>query len=136
MSDISDLDDIRQHLAVAENAYDAKVFIGIMAEDIVVMVPDFPVQEGKAASARFIRGVTDFYRQTADRHITYDSAEVRVIGDVAFDRGTFSFTFASRDGEETAVETGKYLWVYRRDTGGPWKMWRTIVSLDQREDEE
>ena len=135
MSDTSELDEIRGRLSAAENAYDAEIFVRLMAEDVVVMVPDFPVQEGKAPSARFIRGVTAFYRETADRHITYESAEVCVIGDVAFDRGTFSFTFASRDGHDTAVETGKYLWMYRRDAKGAWKMWRMIVSLDQREDE-
>ena len=135
MSDTSELDEIRGRLSAAENAYDAEVFVRLMAEDVVVMVPDFPVQEGKAASARFIRGVTEFYRETADRHITYESAEVRVIGDLAFDRGTFSFTFASRDGDDRAVETGKYLWMYRREANGAWKMWRSIVSLDQREDE-
>ena len=135
MSDIKDLNQTRERLTAAENAYDAGFLVSIMAEDVVVMVPDFPVQEGKAASARFVRDVTAFFRETADRQITYVSAEVRVFGDVAFDRGTFSFTFASKDGVEKAVETGKYFWLYTRDVKHAWKMWRLIVSLDQREDE-
>ena len=136
MSEIAELHAIRERLVAAENAHDADVLIDVMAQDVVLMVPDFPVQEGRAASARFIRDVTEFFRESANRHITYASAEVRIIGDVAFDRGTFSFTFASKDGLENAVETGKYLWMYSRDIKRGWRMWRMIVSLDQRDDEE
>ena len=66
-----------------------------------------------------------------------DSAEVCSLGDVAFDRGTFSFTFEWKDGRKKAViEAGKYLWMYSRDVAGAWRVWRAIVSLDQRHDEE
>ena len=137
MSDIAELHSIRERLVAAENAHDAGVMIEMMAEDVVLMFPDFPVQEGRDASARFIRDVTDFFRESAHRHITYVSAEVRVIGELAFDRGTFSFTFEWKDGRESAVvETGKYLWMYSRDKARTWRIWRAIVSLDQREDEE
>jgi ketosteroid isomerase-like protein len=136
MSDLAELHTIRERLAAAENAYNANVLVDLMAEDVVLMVPDFPVQEGREACARFIRGVTDFFRETASRRITYASAEVRVTGDVAYDRGTFSFTFTSNDGLEDVVETGKYFWLYTRAAGSGWKIWRTIVSLDQREDED
>jgi uncharacterized protein (TIGR02246 family) len=136
MSDITELHSIRERLAAAENAHDADVLINLMAEDVVLMVPDFSVQEGRAASARFMRDVTEFFRESANRHITYVSAEVRIIGEAAFDRGTFSFTFESKDGEESVVETGKYLWMYSRESTRGWRMWRMIVSLDQRDDEE
>lgn len=135
--DLSALHSLRQRLTAAENANDAEVLIDMMAEDIVLMVPDSPVQEGRDACAHFIRDITDFFRESANRHITYDSAEVCSLGDVAFDRGTFSFTFEWKDGREKAViEGGKYLWMYSRDVAGAWKVWRAIVSLDQRNDEE
>src|SRR5688500_634382 len=121
MPDIADLHDIRERLVAAENAHDAEVMIGMMAEDIVLMVPDFPVQEGRATCASFIRGVTDCCREDSSRRSTYVSDEVCVIGELAIDRGTFSFTFEWKDGREDAVvEAGKYLWIYSRNHEGAW----------------
>ena len=133
--DIRELDEIRGRLEAAENAGDADYFVEMMAEDAVIMAPDQPVQEGKAACASFVREVLAGLLEAFNRQIRYVSAEVRVIGDMAFDRGTFSFTVSPRTGGETIQETGKYLWIYSRASDGPWKVARAIVSLDQRDDE-
>jgi ketosteroid isomerase-like protein len=100
------------------------------------MVPDFPVQEGKAACTRFMRDLMGWSRSQFERHITYTSAEVAVIGDMAFDRGTFWFTVAPRSGGDSTRITGKYLWLLTRTTAEPWKIARLIVSRDDQSDEE
>jgi hypothetical protein len=46
-----------------------------------------------------------------DRRVEYVSAEVAVIGDAAFDRGTFVFTTTPRAGGASAQTTGKYFWL-------------------------
>ena len=133
--DVRELDEIRARLEIAENDGDADYFVEMMAEDAVIMAPDQPVQEGKTACASFVREVLAGLLEAFNRHITYVSAEVRVIGDVAFDRGTFSYTVSPKSGGETIQETGKYLWIYSRAGDGSWKVARAIVSLDQRDAE-
>ena len=121
----------RRRIEAAENAFDADPICDLMAEDAVIMTPDFPAQEGKPACVEFVHGVTAWQRENLERHITYISAEVRVIGDVAFDRGTFSFTVAERpDGEERVV-TGKYFWLYARTADDEWRLARIIASVDE-----
>jgi ketosteroid isomerase-like protein len=71
-----------------------------------------------------------------NRRITYVSAEVRVIGDFAFDRGSFWLTVSPKTGGETTRETGKYLFLYSRATDGSWKIARAIVSLDEKDVDE
>lgn len=120
---------ILRRLEAAENTGDAEYIISIMADDMVMMVPNEPVYEGKEACAEFLRGMLAWMIEALDRHIEYVSAEVCVFGDHAFDRGTFTFTATPKSGGDTAHATGKYFWLYARD-GGSWKLRRGIVSLD------
>jgi ketosteroid isomerase-like protein len=123
--------DLRRRIEAAENACDAGVFADIVAEDVVVIVPDFPVAVGKDASTEFVCGVTDWMRENLDRHITYTSDEVRFEGNLAIDRGTFAFRAAFKDGHDPSIVTGKYMWIYRHDAGDAWKLWRWMVTRDE-----
>lgn len=130
-SDRTELAAILRRLESAENAGDAETIVDYIADDAVIMVPDQPVMEGKTVCAEFLRGMLGWMIESLDRHITYVSAEVRVIGDCAFDRGTFSFTATPKAGGATTHAHGKYLWLYSRDPAGSWKVARSIMSLDE-----
>jgi uncharacterized protein (TIGR02246 family) len=130
MSDVTVLSDIRERLTAAENAGDPEPICAAMADDMVLMVPSAPVQEGKCACAAFVRAVLPSLLQEFERHISYTSAEVHVFGDNAFDRGTFSFSVTPRAGGPSEVNVGKYLWFYTR-TDDAWRLTRVIVCLDE-----
>ena len=130
MTDAQVLADIRERLNAAENAGDPEPICAAMADDVVLMAPSVPVQEGKAASSSFVRDVLPSLLVEFERRITYTSAEVRIVGDMGFDRGTFSFSVAPRTGGPTEVSTGKYFWMYAR-SGDTWKLTRVIVCLDE-----
>ena len=121
---------ILRRLEAAENTGDAEYIISMMADDMVMMVPNEPVYEGKEACAEFLRGMLAWMMEALDRHIDYVSAEICVLGDHAFDRGTFAFIATPKAGGDTAHAQGKYLWLYVRDGNGSWKLRRGIVSLD------
>ena len=57
MSDFRILSDIRERLTAAENAGDPESICAAIADDVVLMVPSAPVQEGKAACAAFLRAL-------------------------------------------------------------------------------
>jgi len=130
MNDRDELARILRRLETAENAGDADDIVSMMADDVVIMVPNEAVQEGKEACAEFLRGMLAWMIESLDRHIEYVSAEVRVLGDHAFDRGTFAFTATPKSGGDTTQAQGKYFWLYARDADGSWKLARMIVSLD------
>jgi hypothetical protein len=69
-----------------------------MAADVVLIAPNVPVQEGKVASGSLVRAVLRSLLVKFERRITYTSAEVRIVGDVTFDRGTFSISVVPRAG--------------------------------------
>jgi uncharacterized protein (TIGR02246 family) len=122
---------VRDALQSAENASDPDAAAALLTDDAVLMVPDFPVREGRAACLAFLRDVMGWLAENFVRQIRYDSAEVAVDGDVAFDRGTFSFTCTPRSGGETSETKGKYLWILRRSATGSWMVSRAIVSRDE-----
>jgi ketosteroid isomerase-like protein len=95
------LDAIRQALEAAENAGDAEAAAALLTDDVVVMVPDFAVLEGKDACATFMR-----------------------------DMMTFSFAVSPKSGGDQTLVTGKYLWLLRRTAAEPWRIARLIVSRD------
>lgn len=131
--DLHTLAGIRRAIQRAENAGDPEPIIALLADDAVVLVPDFPVQEGKTACADFLRNLLPGLLAHFDRRIAYDSAEVRILGDVAIDRGTFAFTVRPKAGGEAERVTGKYLWMYERDATGAWKCARLAVSRDEEQ---
>ena len=132
-ADVREVEQMLRRIEAAENTGNAAEIADMLAEDAVIMVPNQPVQEGKAACARFVADVLAGVVEQFDRRIVYISAEVRVIGDCGFDRGSFTFTVAPRSGGDTSRETGKYLFVYSRAAGGSWKIARAIVNLDDHE---
>jgi ketosteroid isomerase-like protein len=128
------LADIRRAVEQAENAGDAEYIAGLFGEEAVLMVPDFPVQEGRTACADFIRGLLPGLLSAFDRRVTYTSAEVSVLAEIAVDRGSFSFIVRPKAGGATECVTGKYLWLYTRNAGDAWKWSRVMMSRDERED--
>lgn len=134
-SDRQALHDIRERLEAAENSGDAACIGGIMAEDVVIMVPNEPVKEGRATCAGFIRDMLDYLHARFVRRISYTSDEVAVHGDLAFDRGCFAFDVRGREDGTTRHVTGKYFWVYSRDLTEGWRLSRLVASLDDEGEE-
>ena len=127
--DYAEIAALRSALAVAENAFDADAVTAHLTEDAVFMVPDYPVQEGRDACAAFMREAMGWLSAHVDRHIEYVSHEVVVLGDLGFDRGTFSFTVSPKSGGDRSQVTGKYFWLLRRESGA-WRVARLAVVQD------
>jgi ketosteroid isomerase-like protein/catechol 2,3-dioxygenase-like lactoylglutathione lyase family enzyme len=130
------IDAIRIAIQEAENAMDPAAIAQFLQEDAVLMVPDHPVQEGKAACTAFLREMLGQPASRYDRRITYTSDEVAVAGDLAFDRGTFGFSVTPKDGGDTTDVTGKYLWILARGAEEKWLITRLIASRDDSGGEE
>lgn len=135
VADVASLHAIRERLQAAENAFDPGPMVEIMADDVVLMVPNEPVYEGKQATAAFVTHILEHQMTWFDRRIAYVSREVWVRGDTAFDRGTLSFTVVAKHDGRTNEATGKYLWFYTRAEGGEWRLSRAILSLDDPPEE-
>ena len=129
-SDTDRIKHLLRSIEAAENSGQPERLVELLAEDVVLMAPNYPVQEGKEnCSAFVIRVLTDLFEHF-DRRIAYTSAEVRLIGSQAYDRGRYTFNVAPRSGGDATQGTGSYLFLYSRNHAGDWKLARAIVNQD------
>ena len=131
--DVHQIRAILRRIEAAENTHSPDDIIALMAEDVVLMVPDYEVAEGKEAAARLTREIAAFLAGSFERHIRYASSEVRILGDAAFDRGTFEFVVFLREVMEARINKGKYFILYTRADDG-WRISRVIISRDDPEE--
>ena len=129
----SETDRIKQLLRdieAAENSGRPERLGEVFAEDVVLMAPDFPVQEGRQNCTAFVTQVLTDLLEHFDRRIVYTSAEVRMIGSHAFDRGRYTFSVIPKAGGEATQGSGSYLFLYAKNSAGDWKLARGIVNQD------
>ena len=107
---------------VAENAGSVELMRVHFADDVVMMAPNMPAVTGADSVAAAMRSFFDAFTFQAQ----YTSQEIVVLGDWAFDRGTVRSTLTPKSGGAPILETGKYLWLYRRHPDGSWKQTRVI----------
>lgn len=116
------IDQIRRQTEAAENAGSTERMRVHIAEDIVMMAPNMPAVTGADNTMQAMRAFFD----TFNVQIQYDTEEIVVAGGWAFDRGIYKQRLTPKQGGQDLVESGKYLWVYRRDANGAWKQVRVI----------
>ena len=102
------------------------------AEDIVVLPPNGPTVEGRAASRAACEA-----GETTIQDFTLTSLDIDGYGDLAFDRGTWSQTIVAEGMEEPLTLTGKYVAIARKQADGSWlltvDMWNSDAPLPQPE---
>ena len=121
--------EFRARIMAAENTGDPAVFEELLADDAVIQAPGMPAIEGREACLHFVREVLAGLHALYERQVLCESAELLVHGDVAIDRGRFSQTLSPRDGAHPSDEEGHYLWMYRRQADGTWRLSRIFGSV-------
>jgi len=132
-ADVTALQNLRASYTRAYLAKDADATAALYAEEAVLMPPNMPVTVGREAirewfTAAFAPGV-----EVSDFALT--PVEVYGVGDLAYDRGTYSETAIVPDSPEPVVDTGKYMVIARRQEDGSWlwtvDMWSSDLPLPQ-----
>jgi len=106
----------------AENAGDVDRFRDFFADDLVMMGPNGPAVTGADSVATLMRVFHNAYSV----QVKYDSEEIVVFGDWAFDRGVSRYTVTPKAGGAQIQETGKYLYLYHRQADGSWRQSRVM----------
>jgi uncharacterized protein (TIGR02246 family) len=127
-NDLAALQELIDRTNDAERRGDAEAFVAGFADDVVIMAPGEAPLEGREACREFVSGVLSWVVVAFDRELTYTTSELRVLGDWAFERGSYAHTFSPRDGGSPEQERGSYLWLFRREPDG-WRIARVIFNV-------
>jgi uncharacterized protein (TIGR02246 family) len=125
-ADVVAITALRDSIQAAETGGRPDGMFAAFAEDVVVMAPGMPALEGKPAATEAMRGMF----QAMSMSVQYASAEMVVMGDWAFDRGSYSGTMTPKAGGPATADRGKYLWLLHKGPDGSWKYHRVIWNAD------
>lgn len=104
----------------------AEEWMSLLSDDIIWMVPNQPALVGKDA----VWGrVGPFFADLNMEHVGAVD-EVRVAGDWAYVRGTYTFRVTPKAGGETTEEVGKIVYILGRQTDNSWRITRAIWNAN------
>jgi len=126
MSDAETIAARRSAWCDAFNAEDIPAMSDFVTHDHLAMPPNQPQRHGLDAAHEFWREGYAMAKSAIDvRPQTLD-----VAGDLAIDRFDFDMTSTPRDGGSGVKDTGKCMWVWRRESDGEWRVWTAIWNSD------
>lgn len=112
---------VRQH----PQSLDSTAFVNAhYADSAVVMIPDMPAVEGRAAVLALWKSLPFTFTKFA-----VNDLDIQGSGNLAFIRGTYDMTMKMKDGTETA-DKGKYVEIWKKNDKGEWKCIRDISNSD------
>ena len=117
-----DLDEIKKTRTASVSAWktgSAATVANSYTKDALVLYPNQPPVVGHAAILDYFRG---FFAEFREQSFELISAEVRVAGTLAFDRGVYRLKGVPRGGGLPAEDHGKYLVILERQSDGSWKV--------------
>lgn len=121
-ADTAAVNAVRDAWIAAYNAGDADAAVGLYAEDAVDMPVGQPNATGRAAIREIIAAQFAAGKATA----SLASDEMQLMGDWAYDRGTYSVSIVPTAGGDPINVSGRYLVILRRQADGSWKLVRSI----------
>jgi len=96
------------------------------AEDLVYMPPNFPLVHGRAA---WVEGAKAMGFDIIE--MTTEILDIDGRGDLAYLRGAYSETFTVQGMPGPISDTGKFLWILRKQPDGAWLITTWIWNADQ-----
>lgn len=109
----------------AANAGDAARWASLYTQDAVMMPPNSPVVEGRAAIESWLAMLPV---KIMDAEGT--ALEVEGAGSLAYVRGTYSMSLQVPGLPEPVPQRGKLLQIYARQPAGSWMLARDIWNVD------
>jgi len=125
-ADVEAIHAVMERWTIGLNTEDTGAMLALLTDNTNHMGPNEPAISGHAAVSLWFE--TMFAGEGAPV-FTIETGEVRVAGDWAVGRGSYSFTAPQEGGEEATVP-GKWIIIFERGADGAWRSASTIWNLD------
>lgn len=122
-ADIAAIEEVSESFGAALNADDWGGVAALYTEDAVLMPPNGPAIQGRAAIEAF------FAAFPPTSGFALNPVQIDGRGDLAFVRGTFSMMI-EMEGMPAVQETGKYIEIRRKQEDGSWLLAVDIFNSD------
>ncbi len=123
-TDIAAIKDLVNQYGATVNAGDLDLWISLWADNGIQMPPNAPAVIGKEQ----IRAENESMFAEFILKMVVTNEEVKVDGDLAFIRGTYTLSLTPKAGGETIKIDGKYLSIVERQADSSWKFARDCFN--------
>ena len=132
-----DVDEARKAISAGNAAFmqaaskqDAAAIAALYTKDAIVLPPDAEMIVGSKSAIESM-----FKEQFAGglKNFNLETINVERSGDMAAETGRFTVAIAPKDKPETKI-AGKYVVVWKKESGGAWKLHRDIWNADPSPD--
>jgi len=124
--DVAAIVQVAKDFSEAYASGDVGRIIEFYSPDIVYMAQGMQNHEGRAVLQEIYQQLFSKYHGRVDVQIE----EVKVYGEMAFDRARFTSRLTPKAGGETVVSKGRLLEVLRKENGN-WKSFRVMVNTEE-----
>ena len=125
-SDRKAVEELHRRDIAAAKAYDVETLVSLWTADIVALAPSAAPIVGKQAGRAMLEAGREASRSFETLEHTQDWRELQIVGDYAFEWGTFEVAARPKGGGKIAREKYKVLRVLQRQADGSWKVHRTM----------
>lgn len=124
-TDVAAIQAAIEAFVAAYNAGDVERCLEVYSDDWVDMPHETRTLVGRAAKEAMAARFRHIFARFRPR-LELDTEEIRVSGDMAFDRGTLVVALEPKAGGVTQELRARFLEVWRREPGGAWKVVRSM----------
>ena len=118
---------VRAAYQTAAAAQDAAGIAKLYAPDGIEMAPNAPAAKGHAAIEAFHKGMA---KEWMVHGVTLTPTETRVMGDRAYETGTYKQGLMPQKGGGMLDDTGKFVVLLKKDASGAWWITHAIYNSD------
>jgi len=129
-SDLRAIKALNQHDVDAVLRSDMDAVMSQWTDDFVVIPPVGPIVRGRSANVEGVQKGIEQIRAFEPVEFVVDFEEITIVGDYAFEWGTYRGTSRPRAGGDAVSYGGKLMRILQRQPDGSWKMHRTMTTND------
>ena len=131
-ADLDAINTLHQRDMEASKKWDIDTLVTLWTDDIVTLSEGGPPMIGKDANRAAMLRMRDENRdvQISDYILSFN--EVKIVGDWAFEWGTYSGTVTPVAEGESVRSTGKVIRVLKKEADGSWKIARAMYNTDDQ----
>lgn len=129
-ADLEAINALHQRDMEASKKWDADTLVSLWSDDIVTLTQGEPPVIGKDANRAAILRLREESQEVQITDFILSFNEVKIVGDWAFEWGTYSGTVKPVAGGDSIRTTGKLIRVLKKDSDGSWKIARAMYDSD------
>lgn len=110
---------------------DLETLLKLFTDDGILIPPEGEIIEGKEALRNMLKQNFELHQDYLITEYNQDFKEIKILGQYAYEWGTYSGKYKSKDEGKEITGSGKLMRILKLQADGSWKVYRTIWTVDK-----